>query len=332
MVTTLAVEKRTIVKTRTSGLTVIEILVVVGIIALLVGLLLPAVHTVQKMAKEVKQKAQFTSIELGLAAFKSDYGDYPPSSWWNPDPTGTATRQDYCGAQKLSEALLGWDLLGFHPDSGWRADGLDRAGGPLAYDPLKVNAAVSLDKRKGRYVELEHANVFQLGDSVPGARDGLFPDTSNISGTNVPLAARTYVMCDVFTVNDRKILTNASTLAVPGVAAQMVSPGTPILYYKANPASKVHADAQVDPQFRIYNVRDNWPLVSLGMVADALKPLGTGTRRMHPLADANYFYEYIRDPKIQARPWPYRPDSYLLISAGADGIYGTHDDIRNFGQ
>ena len=61
------------------------------------------------------------------------------------------------------------------------------------------------------------------------------------------------------------------------------------------------------------------------------KPLLTA-RRHHPLEDANYFYEYIRDPRVQARPWPYRPDSYLLISAGADGIYGTNDDIRNFGQ
>ncbi len=122
-------------------MTVIEILVVVSIIALLVGLLLPAVHTVQKMAKETKQKAQFTSIELGLAAFKSDYGDYPPSSWQNPNAAGGRT--DYCGAQKLAEALLGWDLLGFHPDSGWRADGLDRNGGPTTYDPLKVNPTAS---------------------------------------------------------------------------------------------------------------------------------------------------------------------------------------------
>ena len=313
-------------RTRTSGMTVIEILVVIGIIALLAGLLLPAVHTVQKMAKETKQKAQFTSIELGLAAFKSDYGDYPPSSWQNPNIPGG--RADYCGAQKLSEALLGWDLLGFHPDSGWRADGLDRSGGPTTYDPLKVNpTAQTLDKRKGRYVELEHANAFRLGDSVAGLRDGLFPDTSNGSG-NPALEPRTYVLCDVFTVNERKILENGSTLLVPGVAAKMVSPGTPILYYKANPASKVLDTG--DPETRIYNVRDNWPLISLRMLADALKPLRD--RRQHPLEDANFFYEYIRDPRVQARPWPYRPDTYLLISAGADGIYGTNDDIRNFGQ
>jgi type II secretory pathway pseudopilin PulG len=312
-------------RTRTSGLTVIEILVVVSIIALLVGLLLPAVHTVQKMAKETKQKAQFTSIELALAAFKSDYGDYPPSSWNNPNVAGGRT--DYCGAQKLAEALLGWDLLGFHPDSAWRADGLDRNNGPTTYDPAKVNpAAQTLDKRKGRYIELEHANAFRLGDSAAGLRDGLFPDLANGSG-NAPLAPR-FVLCDVFTVRECKVLEDPRTLTVPGVATKMVSPGTPILYYKANPASKV-LDAG-DPETRIYNVRDNWPLVSLRMLADGPKPLVN--RRLHPLEDANYFYEYIRDPRVQARPWPYRPESYLLISAGADGLYGTNDDIRNFGQ
>jgi len=38
------------------------------------------------------------------------------------------------------------------------------------------------------------------------------------------------------------------------------------------------------------------------------------------------------DPKASASGivWPYRPDSYILISAGADGYYGTADDITNF--
>jgi type II secretory pathway pseudopilin PulG len=302
---------------------VIEILVVVSIIAILVGLLLPAVHTVQKMAKETKEKAQLTSIELGLAAFKSDYGDYPPSNWWNPNIPGN-TVQNYCGAQKLAEAMLGWDLLGFHPDSAWRADGLDRAGGSGTYDPAKGNWAASLDRRRGRYLELEHANAFRLGDSPGIIGDGLFPDTS---GTWGPQAlAHTYVLCDAFTVNSRKVLRNATSLALPGVSAETVSPGTPILYYKANTASKLFGTG--DPETQIYNFRDNYPLISLGPLAD----VGKATRRQHPLVDINYFYQYLRDPKIQASTWPVRPDSYLLISAGADGLYGTNDDICNFGR
>jgi type II secretory pathway pseudopilin PulG len=313
------------VKTRTSGLTIIEILVVVSIIAILVGLLLPAVHTVQKMAKETKERAQLTSIELGLAAFKSDFGDYPPSNWWNPAITGT--RQDYCGAQKLAEAMVGWDLLGFHPDSAWRGDGLDRNNGPLTYDPAKVNFAASLDKRRGRYLELEHANAFRLADSGAGVGDGLFPSAAGSWGPQ-PLAS-TYVLCDAFTVGSRKVLVNGVNLTIPGVSAQTVSPGTPILYYKANTASKLFATADA-PDKQIYNFRDNYPLVSLGMLADAAKPLAA--RRRHPLDDINYFNQYVRDPKIQASTWPYRPDSYLLISAGADGLYGTNDDICNFGR
>ncbi len=314
-------------KTKKSGLTVIEILVVVSIIALLVGLLLPAVHTVQKMAKETKQKAQFTAIELALAAFKNDYGDYPPSNW--NDPATVGTPRDYCGPQKLAEALLGWDLLGFHPDSAWRADGLDRLGGPTTYDPLHTDPTeAGLKKRKDRYLELDTANVFRLGDTVT-AGDGLFVNTS--FGGDV-LAPNTYVLCDVFNVNERKVLVNADSVARLGVPAKMASPGTPILYYKANPASKYHRDPAnlTRLENNIYNARDCWPLLGLRRLVDGRK--AWADRRPHPLEDTDYFYEYIRDPKVQARPWPYRPDSYLLISAGADGLYGTDDDIRNFGQ
>ncbi len=303
-------------KTKRSGLTVIEILVVVGIIAILVGLLLPAVHTVQRMAKETKQKAQFTAIELGLAAFKSDYGDYPPSNWWDPSSAVSGQLRDYCGAQKLAEALVGWDLLGFHPESAWRADGFDRNKAAATV----YHASDTLQRRKDRYVELDTANVFLLGGDV----DALFP--SNVD----PLAPRTYVLCDVFGVSERRI-------RMPN--GKMVTPGTPILYYRANPANLLHdPPSQDQTSLCIYDARDNAPILNLGRLVDATKALAQ--RRQHWLAPGvmagttsfEYFYDYIRDPRVQARRWPSRPDSYLLISAGMDGIYGTDDDIRNFGQ
>ncbi len=304
---------RIAVETKRSGLTVIEILVVVGIIAALVGLLLPAVHMVQKTARETKQKAQFTAIELGLAAFKNDYGDYPPSHWFDPSGRTPGTRQDYCGAQKLAEAMLGWDLLGFHPQSAWRADGRDASGtAGTVYEDTTTTDLTNLRKRKARYVEMQTANPFRLGGTY-----GLFP-----SGTGL-LNPDRYVLCDVFGVSGRKITQSDG---------RVVTPGTPILYYRANPANLIHVPtAQTQTSAAIYDIRDNVELVNLGTVGGGkehwLTPGHFGASA--PLA---YFYNYIRDPRITARDWPHRPDSYILISAGMDGIYGTDDDIRNFGQ
>ena len=276
-----------------TGLTVVELLIVIGIIAILVGLLIPALNAVKTMAKETKQKAQLNTIELALTAFKNDYGDYPPSNWTPAEITG-----DYCGAQKLAEALIGWDLMGFHPSSAWRSDGLDAGGGAGTYDPAQTRdnngdgVPDTLTERKGPYLEMATVSAFKLGDLF---RSG-------------PLAANTYVMCDVF--NWRKVV-------LPDGNTTMA--GSPILYYRANTSRKLIRE--------IYNVLDNDPLVQMKYDTDGKEqPLTRDDNQFE------YFYEYIRDPKIEARAWPYRPDSYLLISAGMDGLYGTNDDIKNFGD
>jgi len=301
-------------KRRISGFTTVELLTVVGIMAMLVALLIPAVNAVKNTAKGVKQKAQFASIEMGLTAFRNDYGDYPPSNWWDPPPAPPGLR-DYCGSQKLAEALVGWDLMGFHPKSDFRANGSNDAG-MFVYNPAD---AVLMSQRKGPYLELATANAFRLGD-ISADKPGLFIDTGL-------LAPDTFVLCDVFSV--KRI-----TFRKPGIFETTTqNAGTPILYYRANTSSKILIPADgssVDPQYRIYNLRDNFPLINMGKLADWNKPLVA--RRKHLLEDFNFFYEYVRDPKVTARPWPYRPDSYILISAGLDGEYGTGDDICNFGN
>ncbi len=275
-----------------TGFTLIELLAALGIIALLAGLLIPAMSMVRRTAKETKQKAHFTTIELTLTAFKNDYGDYPRSDWPLPPAPGS----DYCGAQKLAEALVGWDLLGFHPKSDFRSNGRNDDG-EFIYD---ANNPIFFDQRRGPYLELATFDAFRLGN-ISIRYSGLFFDTG-------PLAPNTFVLCDVF--GEKKItLSNGKT----------VRAGAPILYYRANTSAKTIRE--------IYNVQDNDALVQVKQQADNKEqPLS------RPAGQFQYFYDYIRDPKISARPWPYRPDSYILISAGADGLYGTSDDIRNFGN
>jgi type II secretory pathway pseudopilin PulG len=314
---------RTIVKAKNTGLTMVEILVVVGIIALLTGMLIPAISMVRRTAKEAKQKVQFTAIELGLAAFKNDYGDYPPSDSYSytNEADGTEDKINSAGALKLSEALLGLDLLGFHPNSGWRVDGMNRwpyrvgtttyaSGTYFLYD--RSNAA-EMAKRKGRYMELDVADAFQLG--ATSSHDGLFNLSSYGDYAN---AADCFVLCDVFGKGKDVTLSDG----------RRARAGRPILYYRADSAGKFAEQT--------YNYRDNDNLVAIIEDTDTARMGSPSGRSLwNPLAGAsNVFYTNIADPRASTTDSrvAYRPDSYILISAGADGFYGTSDDIHNFGR
>ncbi|MHC4259956.1 MAG: type II secretion system protein [Planctomycetota bacterium] len=273
-------------KRKKAGFTLVELLTVLAIITMLVGLLVPSMAMVRTFAREAKQRAQLNTLGLGLTSFRDNYGEYPPSDQISHD-TG---QPDYCGSQKLAEALLGRDLLGFHPQSNWSAT-----------FPNYYNSG-TLGERTGRYLELGTEEAFRLGDLFDAAPGALVPDR--------------YVICDAFGVRD--VL----------VGDRVVRAGTPVLYYQANTSSRM-LDA-ADPAGSIYNILDNEALVVLGSVRDPEKP--------HPLDDPVLFYSPdggVADLKASAAGgiiWPYRPDSYLLISAGADGLYGTSDDITNFGN
>jgi type II secretory pathway pseudopilin PulG len=295
--------------------TIIELLTSMVIIVLLLGILLPSITMVRRMAKETAQKAQFAAIDMALDAFKQDYGDYPPSDWQE----GTGSGRVYCGAQKLTEALLGWDLQGFHPKTAWRRDGYTGTafpiGGDESYDPRRQRIRpdgqfYTLFERRGPYLEVAKTNVFRLGISVSGKNDGLYDLYSNTTDPFNEFLSN-YLICDVFGV--KKI-----TIVKSSGEAVTTTAGSPILYYRANTSNKTLQG--------IYDCNDNLAIIQLGKLP---------TGGPHTLT-CNYFYnqEYkIVDEKIYlstGRRWPNRPDSYILISAGADHEFGTKDDILNF--
>jgi len=282
-----------------TGFTVVELLTAVAIMAILIGVLLPALTYVRNTAKATMQKAQFATIELALTTFRNDYGDYPPSDTYSHD----ISEADYCGAQKLAEALLGRDLLGFHPKSTWSAT-------DTTWYPDSPND-YNLSQRKGPYLEQASVDAFRLGE--------LFDDPGD---TN----ADRYVLCDVF---GAKKITIVTRIGVTVAKTTTFNAGTPILYFKANTSSKGINPGYGPPY--IYVSSDNFGLVDLGRVKDG-KPHEDFTAYPDPTAPSDDFIFYIMDPKASTgdRLWPYRPDSYILISAGVDGFYGTPDDITNF--
>jgi type II secretory pathway pseudopilin PulG len=285
-----------------TAFTIIELLTVMSIIIILIGLLVPSLNMVKRYAKEVRQKAQFHSIDSAIELFSSNsgWGGYPPSDAL--DEAG----KDYCGAMKLCEAMVGQDLMGFHPNSHFWADCTDGTSGHQLYDnppggaTLYPDDANNLKARKGPYLQTDSANAYRLWQLYGTGK------TSPFTNENL------FVLCDVY-----NRVKNQDT--GKGV-------GMPILYYKANTSNTIHDPNGTFPTAGndngyIYNYLDNDELVHLGP-AGVTHPLdGTGTN----------FYKITQDKRISITTGrPYRPDSYILISAGFDGIYGTDDDVFNF--
>lgn len=61
------------------GFTLVELLIVFVILAILIALLLPAINGAVRTAKNAAVTANLKQLDAALAAFKSKYGEYPPS-------------------------------------------------------------------------------------------------------------------------------------------------------------------------------------------------------------------------------------------------------------
>jgi len=106
----------------------------------------------------------------------------------------------------------------------------------------------------------------------------------------------------------------------------------PILYYRANTANTLHDVGTPDNPQNIYNYRDNQTLLALGKPWDQGNPgnVGTPASGTQALLSPTRFYMNTRNEKVLTASRPYRADTFILISAGWDGEYGTPDDVCNY--
>jgi len=337
-------------RTKSAGFTLVELLTVIAIIGLLISILLPSLQRARDQAKSVKTQALLKAAGDGLELFRTENdndkefrtnGGLPPSK--AAEDQTEDNQQTIFGAQWLVRYLMGKDAKGFVPR---------RNVPPSLQDP----AAMAAGNEQVDWYELDAFN----GEPLERIGPYLAPEAvtlvrpSDLPGTPPPVGAAPAG----YTVD-------AKTLAQPVIVDTF---GFPVLYYMANPLLSRSPTAWLSTfngtEPGIYNFLDNGLLSGFcsgtpsgggvcfmpgwhaSGVAHQIEFYGPDDLDDDPITirdNPKTFQYYLMAKAVfestggtEASPVrpptviPYRKDTFILITAGKDGLYGTSDDVTNF--
>ncbi len=301
--------RRSAVSRRARAFTLVELLAVIGIIALLVGILVPTISGIVRSGRDSAQRQALNSLARALDAYRGDHNDIPRFS----DDGGNFNRADVTpdrGARLLARAL-------FAP-----APKTDSAVTPAGWQ------GDSTAQRAAR------ADAFQDGFEGPGFKSQRQVVPNGSSGLTFYLPGETY---GPYLPPDRWNLQTFNGDVTPE-AVILDANGLPILYYPARRTTPPLGDAAADGGSyaspitsngngiaaanppALYNEADNAMFMASEAVATSAANLPTGYSAADA-AELTFFRQLIGDTNANgiiddAEKPIVKP--YLLIASGAN--------------
>jgi prepilin-type N-terminal cleavage/methylation domain-containing protein len=296
------------------GFTIIELLVVIGIIMVLMSILLPVVVNVRKAVYNASTRQMISRLEAGVNVYFNEHGQYPGpfsnaqiNSRPNLYPTapmypltfewansGTSYSTDSARTKVTAPENLYVGIVGglYAPTTANPTFRVATNYGDVPSAPLSLNPAQL--KRYAQYINI------QTRETTAGVDTRFYP--------NAPLAVR--YAC-------------ANDTSIPEILDAYPEP-MPILYMRAYMGQPQIIGVTGDE--RQYN-RDHLTPYGFPATNDAAYTADFPSNGVLAAGDEAYF----GNPglSIGGLKVPYQKDGFILISAGVDGIYGTKDDITN---
>jgi len=294
---------------RRTAFTLVELLTVIAIIVILIAILLPTVGKVKVQANQAHTLQQINSIQTALDLYKTEQGAYPgalPNSAFGTNGLATLAGTS-TGMVTMTEAayLALWGGLEPTNPTGTATPG--------KYDPAYVGNGpmtftVNLNRRVRRQAFMDPAP----GNLTPAKASG-----NDWAGNGI---------------------TGASDSNVPEFIDRFQSP-RPIIYLRANvgaPGAMTDGTMPYPPSASSFQYDARWLTPYLRTNSDASKSdFGSQFKTDYPnktlpngqttgTAQAGY-QSYFTTPSAYGTPRG--QNAYILISAGADGIFGTKDDL-----